>query len=198
MEQDLLFFMERRVIFETALKLIRAGKFQTTSMTEIAHLAGIDENVTLYFFESREKLIQDLAGYITASISKIIKGAAKDELSFQNRFFKAWSALYEYYVQHPGVVAFVEQASSLTAAARQRINERDLMSAIEDLFRSASENLIVPIRSETLAFVFHSNVVTAVKLHHDHALTYHDSELKSIAQILWDGIAITSFAERTN
>jgi AcrR family transcriptional regulator len=198
MKTDLLFFIERRVIFDTALKLIRAGKFQATSMTEIAHLAGVDENVALYFFESREKLLRELSGYVTDSISKIVKETVKDELSFQNRFFKVWSALYQYYTQHPGMIAFIEQASVLTTSIKCRITEKDLIPVLEDLFRSAPENSIVSLKRETLASVFHGNVITAAKLYHDNHLIHTETDLKNIALILWSGITSAAFAERRN
>jgi hypothetical protein len=198
MKTDLLFFMERKVIFESALKLIRDGKFQTTSMSEIAHLAGVDENVTLYFFESREKLLLQLNEYVTDSINKIVKESVKDKLSFQNRFFKVWSALYEYYIHQPGMIAFVEQVSVLISTVNHRTTEKNLIPAIEDLFKSASENLIVSMKPETLAAVFHGNVITAAKLYRNHHPAQTDKELKNIAFILWSGMTSPSFSEISN
>ena len=181
--------MERKAIFDAALMLIKEGRFQSTPMSEIAYYAKLAESTTLYFFESREKLLTDLNQYIYDILHGIISKANKEGASFEVRFFSIWRALYEYYARNPAAMAFVEQSSKISGIGKERKVSKPFNKQLIEFFKAESPDMMEGIRPETLATVFHGNIMIAARMHSDYYLIQREDELKNLVQILWDGIA---------
>jgi len=175
--------MERKLIFDAALKLIREGKFHSTPMSEIAYHARLTESTTVYFFESRDKLLAELMNYISDALLSVIEPGSREGSSFEERFYAIWMSLYEFYVRRPEILTFVEQAQNLGAPGRHSFSKPAFMQSLVAFF-ARKENTVAGLRPETLANLFHGSVATAAKIN----LGTNADELRYVAQILWDGL----------
>ena len=63
--------MERDAIFRAALRLINDGKFQAVSLAEVGYYANLSERTTRYFFESKERLIEELCVEVLNMIQEV-------------------------------------------------------------------------------------------------------------------------------
>ena len=109
-----IFKIEKIAIFDASLKLLRAGKFQGTPLTEIAFRANMSGRMIDHIFSSREKLLSELSETLTGQIVKLIDEAARKGENFKDRFFDVWTALYKYYRKNPDVIAFLEQFENMS------------------------------------------------------------------------------------
>jgi AcrR family transcriptional regulator len=178
--------METKAIFKASLKLIKQGKFHSTSMAEIAYNANLAGSTVLIFFENREKLISALGQTIFTEIENIIKESDQPGDSSESRFFALWENLFKYYVLQPEVIAFVEQFDNRdvflpeTGKTHSRVHE-----LLFRFFSDANSEQQLQIKPSMLAVLFHENVRLAAKLSiHD------DQQARHIARLLWNGIAL--------
>ena len=179
--------MEQNAIFRAALKLINEGKFQAVSLAEIGYYANLTERTTRYFFESKEKLIEELCGEVLGMIEEVYLLSSLDWQSFENFFFDAWISLYEFYVKHPHVIAFVEQAGALTAKHDVKFMER-LLAPLTRRFQANAINISRKLSAGSVAALFHANAMAAAKLYGNPGLAPQQHELRHILEILWTGV----------
>jgi len=153
---------ERNAFFDASLRLVKQGRFQGASMSEIAFVARISARTVPYVFESRDELVSELGAMIISQITKKMNDVFSSPGSFKQRFFNGWTALYEYYSEHPNVIAFMEQFGSLSQThVVYPGNARILI----DFFRMAADfELSTALNAETLAYVFHDNILSAARM----------------------------------
>jgi AcrR family transcriptional regulator len=176
--------MEKRLIFDTALRLIREGKYNGASIGEIAHYAKIDEKVILFFFHSKDKLFSALSDYVSESIHALIAKAQKNELSFENRFSNIWFALYGHYAEKQDLIAYIEQ---LPTASKNALTEKKLLEPIRIFFSTSPIPALELIKVDLLASVFHSSVLNAAKMRRDPGLVGFE-ETNQLCRMLWNGM----------
>lgn len=176
---------EREAFFRASLKLIKEGRFQLAPMDEIAFRARISGLATPFIFESKESLFSDLVENVTSQIAKVINNELSKSYSFKQKFFALWLALYDYYSRHPGVVSFIEQKETLCQSSSVNVCP-DVFELLIDFFRTAKGEFLNDISSETLASVFHENVLTAVKLTSNAAPATEHLRLKLLPLLLWE------------
>lgn len=181
--------MERKLIFDSALKLIKEGKFLGSPMSEIAYHANLTEKTVSYFFQNRNELVADMASHIAEGIKFAIRHSQNGELSFQGNFFNVWFSLYHYYGKHPAVLAFVEQAHHFSNVRGERLDEKTFLLPLVRFFESGPEMMKEMFQPETLASIFHGSVATAVKLKANSQSVFSDEEIKSLPEVLWNGFS---------
>jgi TetR/AcrR family transcriptional regulator, multidrug resistance operon repressor len=189
--------MERKLIFDSALKLINEGKFLGSPMSEIAYHASLTEKTVSYFFQNRDELVADLASHIADGIRLAIQRAQNRELSFQDNFHHVWFCLYHYYGKHPAVLAFVEQSHNFSGFREERLNEKTFISPLIHFFDSGPEMLKERFHAQALASIFHGSVVAAVKLKANKQSIFGEEEIKSLPEILWNGLAQRQSVSKT-
>ena len=182
--------LERNAFYDASLRLVKDGKFQAMSVTEIAFMARISERAIPFIFESRERLVSDLIEHVTSQIANTIEGAAKKSTSYKQRFFDVWHALYEHYTKNPNVIAFIEQFDN--------INKKGFLhpastAALIDLFKKAQiGEVIKPVNAETLAYIFHENVVTAAKMHASKLFADINFAPQQFPEMLWTSVSVAT------
>ncbi len=186
--------MERDAIFRAALRLINDGKFQAVSLAEVGYYANLSERTTRYFFESKERLIEELCVEVLNMIQEVYDQSAVDCRSFENFFFDTWISLYEFYVRHPQLIAFVEQAGVLTTKHNVKFMDR-LLAPLKKFFQANAINLSSKLSSGPMVALFHGNIISAAKLHDNPGLSLQQYELRQILQILWTGVTMPALNE---
>jgi AcrR family transcriptional regulator len=184
--------LERNAFYDASLRLVKDGKFQAMSVTEIAFMARISEGAIPFIFESRERLVTDLIEHVTSQITKTIEDAAKKSTSYKRRFFDVWYALYEHYTKNPNVIAFIEQFDNINKNKTGSIHPASTEALIE-LFRKAQiGEVIKPVNAETLAYIFHENVVTAAKMYTSKLFVDVNFAPQHLPEMLWASISANS------
>ena len=180
--------MEKRAIFRASLKLIREGKFHATSMAEIGYHANVSGSTVEVFFESREKLLAELAEYIFDNISSIVLASDKLKDLPKRRFFHLWKQLFDFYASQPDVIFFIDQfGNNPTVVTDAQESYKKCNQALIKFFaedHSCFGDNEFQLDSEAFAFLFHENVKSAVRL--EKALGKIDEH--AIAMWLWKGI----------
>lgn len=179
---------EREAFFKASLRLIKEGRFKLAPMDEIAFRARISGLATPFIFESKENLFSDLVKNVTSQIAKVITNELSKSGSFKQKFFALWLGLYEYYSKHPGVVSFIEQKETLCQSSSVNVC-RDVFELLIDFFRTANGEFSNDISSETLASVYHENVLSAVKLTSNAGPASEHLRLKLLPLLLWETYA---------
>ena len=177
--------MERKAIFDAALRLIHDGKFQAVSLAEVGYYANLSERTTRYAFENKEKLLEDLSAEVLCMIHEVCVRTIEDWRPFEKVFYDTWISLYEFYVKRPRVLAFVEQSGRLTKS-RDTFMER-LLAPLTDFFQINKINSGKMPPSSVAAF-FHNNAMAAARLHGHPDLLPAQPQLHFIVQILWTGL----------
>ena len=179
--------MERKAIFDAALKLINDGKFNAVSLSEVGYYANLSERTTHYFFENKGKLIEDLSVEVILMIHEVCLQPIVAWSSFEIVFFDAWISLYEFYSKRPRVIAFVEQAGGLTIKRDEKFMER-LLDPLAKFFQINKVDVISKLSPGSIAALFHGNAMAAAKLHGNPNLLPEQHELRYMVQILWAGL----------
>ena len=181
---------ERNAFYDASLRLVKDGKFQAMSVTEIAFMARISERAIPFIFESRERLVSDLIEHVTSQIANTIEGAAKKSTSYKQRFFDVWHALYEHYTKNPNVIAFMEQFDNINKKGSLHPAST---AALIDLFKKAQmAEVIKPVNAETLAYIFHENVVTAAKMHTSKLFADINFAPQQFPEMLWTSVSVAT------
>ncbi|MEX2234786.1 MAG: hypothetical protein WD824_21670 [Cyclobacteriaceae bacterium] len=185
MKTDIL-AMEKNAIFEASLKLLKAGKFQGTPLAEIAFLSKMSSRLIENIFNTRENLLCEMSAMLTSRIIRVIADAGEKSRSFKESFFQVWTALYKYYTRNPDVIAFMEQFETIKVSQKEpRVIHPGNSTPLIQLFTHPD----CPLENrETLAAIFHSNVLSAAKM--SSASDFNDLKLQPefFSQLLWNGL----------
>ena len=193
MKTDIL-AMEKNAIFDASLKLLKAGKFQGTPLVEIAFLSRMSSRLIENVFATREELLGELSSTLTSRIIGIIEDAGARSTSFRESFFYIWNALYKYYTRNPDVIAFMDQFETIKVSqkAPRMVHPANSTPLIQLFTRPECpfEN------KETLAAIFHSNVLSAAKM--SCAPDFNDLILQPefFSQLLWNGLSCSETKSR--
>jgi AcrR family transcriptional regulator len=185
-----IFKFERELVFDATLKLIKAGKFQNTSLREIAHHANLAESTIDYVFESREMLIIELTQYLGECIAEVTRESLAENGTFKEKFFKTWKGLFDYYSANPDVIAFFEQSQSLPAFSKNQHAEEDFIAALIGFFEREMPGSNDKFSPASLALLFHGNVLTVAKIELKRGARFSAHEVKNLIGILWAGYEI--------
>ena len=157
-------------------------------MSEIAYHANLTEATVRHFFENRNDLITELSVETAEKIRTIIDRSPAGVLSFQERFHRVWVSLYEFYSRNPAIVSFVEQCGMLGHDDDAKAIEERFAEPLVGFFRPAPETMVEKLSAETLAAVFHGNILTAVKLRGNHYSQVRENEIRLLPALLWSGL----------
>lgn len=181
--------MERRAIFRAALKLIKEGKFHGTPMTEIAFHARLTGSTILYFFETREHLIKELAKNIFSGLIEVCNGVRTERLTFEERFHKTWIVLRDHYVQNPEIIAFMEQFPFMPYNNIQDSKNlfQQFHQILIDFFgENQNKNFRSDMSPENLAFLYHQNIIVSAKMLFQGKV--NKDETNRLQEIFWIGM----------
>ncbi len=156
---------ERRLLFDASMHLIGNGKFLNATMQEIAYQARMSEATIVFIFENRPQLLGELIEHVSGNISAIITDTTGPNMRpFKERFFDLWKRLFNYYTSHPALPAFLQQFDVLAKSARSIAAYPGNSQRLIDFFRSAGSGVIEDTDMESVAYIFHENVVTASQM----------------------------------
>lgn len=186
-----IFKLEREIIFDAALHLIKEGKYHPATIREIAYHAGMSGITTQMLFPSKDILTSELVFFIRDRMHDVIEEGLEGQGSFKKQFSNTWRALYAFYIRHPEVLAFMEQNNSPVKFGNSRVDENVLLTPLISLFANG-EGTLHSMKPETLARFFHGNVMMCARMYLDESLPSDRAELQNAVDVLWNGLAFTS------
>ncbi|HTF20608.1 MAG TPA: TetR/AcrR family transcriptional regulator [Chryseolinea sp.] len=181
---------ERKLLFDASMHLISNGRFLNATMQEIAFQARMSEATVAYIFENRTQLLAELIEYTAGNIYGVIDDTTRLSIRpFKDRFFDLWSRLHQCYATTHGMPAFLQQFDVLSKNARSLTLYPGYAPRLVDFFRSAPSGLIDVSDGETVAYMFHENVLTAAQMKTRAAGMSDDINLH-MPEMLWKYLAI--------
>lgn len=183
---------ERRALFTASMQLIGNGRFLNSTMQEIAYQARMSEATVAYIFENRQHLLAELMEYMAASIYVVVNEATRSNARpFKERFFELWRRLHQCYTSTPGLPAFLQQFDVLSKNARSLTIYPGYTQKLIDFFRDAPAGIIDVSDAETIAYIFHENVLTAAQMKTRAAGMSHDINAR-MPEMLWQYLSSES------
>lgn len=156
---------ERRLLFDASMQLIGTGRFLNATMQEVAYQARMSEATAVYIFENRQQLLSELITYHAANIYSVIDESTRlSARPFKDRFFDLWKRLHQCYTSTSGMPAFLQQFDILSKSARSIIVYPGYAAKLVEFFRNAPSGATDISEAETIAYLFHENVLTAAQM----------------------------------
>jgi AcrR family transcriptional regulator len=190
MSQEEIIAEKKKAIFESTLELVRENGFHGTPMSLVAKKAGVAAGTIYHYFESKDALIIALHGYIRSQMFKAMLEGDDETQDFKSRFFDFWKKHYQFYVQNPNALYFIEQFvnSPYYEHCPEKENDR-CQHIISNFLKSGIENsTLKQMDLKLMSIMVHSSVVTTAKIHLTHKVEITGTELQQVAQMVWDGI----------
>lgn len=183
---------ERKLLFDASMQLIGNGRFLNATMQEIAFQARMSEATVSYIFENRTHLLADLIEYTAKNIYNVIDDATRlSARPFKDRFFELWKKLHFCYASTPGMPAFLHQFDVLSKNARSLAVYPGHARRLVDFFKSAPAGLIDVSDAETIAYLFHENVLSAAQMK-SRTTDISDDINMHMPEMLWNYLADNS------
>ena len=181
---------KKQAIFESALDLIKDRGFHGSPMSLVAKNAGVAAGTIYHYFASKEQLICELYDYNVVRMIDVIAQSLEEDVPYKEKFFSMWNNLYRFYVKQPNVLIFFEQFvnSPFNADKSPKAFRGKLYSFFTEGVKSGH---IKSIKPEILLVLVMGSISTTAKLHLFGHVPLTKSDLQRIAEILWDGIAIS-------
>lgn len=177
---------ERHAFFDASLRLVKQGRFQSASMSDIAFVARISAKTVPYVFGSRDELMFELGAMISSQITTAMSDVFNSSGTFKQKFFDVWSALYKYYADHPNVIAYIDQFGSLSQAGLVHPGHTKIL--VDFFGLDATSEISSDLNAETLAFLFHDNILSAARMRTVVGLNGVSLSPEQSSWLLWNSI----------
>lgn len=181
---------ERKLLFDASMQLISNGRFLNATMQEIAFQARMSEATAYYIFENRPQLLAELIEHTSGHIYAVIDDATRLSVRpFKERFFELWKRLHFCYANTPGLPSFLQQYDVLSKSARSLTLYPGYAQRLVDFFKSAPAGVIDVSDADTVAYIFHENVLTAAQTKARFAGMSEDINAR-MPEMLWKYLAV--------
>lgn len=181
---------KKTAIFDSTLTLVRENGFHGTPMSQIAKKAGVAAGTIYHHFDSKDTLIQELYEHLVSQMLSSLLQADAEDMEFKERFFNFFISHCLFYIEHPNALFFMEQFVNSPYNSRQshRENER-AQGTFKHLIRyGVKHHLLKPLDDRIICSLVHGTVVSTAKIHLCRKIALGAEELRSIAEVIWDGI----------
>ena len=190
MSQEEILAEKKKAIFESMLELVRENGFHGTPMSQVAKRAGVAAGTIYHYFDSKDTLIIELHGYIRSQMFKAMLEGDDESLDYQTRFFTFWRKHYQFYIENPNALYFIEQFvnSPYYEHCPERENDRCQNIIANFLESGISSGILKQMNRKLMSILVHSNVVATAKIFLAKKVALGETELQQVAQMVWDGI----------
>ncbi|WP_018478269.1 TetR/AcrR family transcriptional regulator [Pontibacter roseus] len=180
---------KKRAILESTLELVQEHGFHGTPMSLVAKKAGVAAGTIYHYFESKDKLLCELFGYVRRQVSAVVEREDCSTTPYQECFFNLWFGLYAYYTDNLYVLRFFEQFTNSPYSGYSNQEQDELHRQLHRFFeRGIQEGHLRNLSPRILGILAHGNVISTVKVEAMGRVKLQEDELKQIPQILWDGM----------
>ncbi len=181
---------KRNEIIEATLALIAERGVHNTPMSLVSKSSGIAAGTIYHYFESKEKLINEIYIDIKRAVLMSVMKDDDSEKSYKDRFFGIWSAYYDYLVEQPNTLLFLEQCSSIPILSEEVRQQADVIATpLLDFFYFGIESGILKLPNiELVLALIHGSIVNIAKLHISGQLNITEEHKISAINYSWEGL----------
>jgi AcrR family transcriptional regulator len=181
---------KRTAILTATLNLISHNGFHGTPMSMIADEAGVGAGTIYRYFDNKESLINELFLELKREINQVMLTGISPEASTEELFRKAWLNIFNYCVQNPQEMLFLEQyQNSPYLTPETEAATQEYMAPILSLYHAAVESgEIKNVPFEMLTIFAHDVTFALAKRQISGALVMDEAKLDIAVQACWDAI----------
>jgi AcrR family transcriptional regulator len=181
---------KRTDILEATLTLISEHGFHGTPMSQVAAEAGVGAGTIYRYFENKEALINELFMEIKREFSQAMLSGSSPEENTEQIFRRVWLNTFNYCIQHPTKMAFLEQFhNSPFQTPETETTTLEFIAPLVAIFQSAMEaGEIKNIPFEMLTTFAYDITVAFAKRHITGSLMMDEAHLEMAVQACWDAV----------
>lgn len=180
---------KKRLIFESALDLIREHGFHGAPVSQVAARAGVAAGTIYHYFQGKDELIRELYAYNKERVVSVVDEASRAGDTRKERFFNVWNRLYDFYIQNAKVLIFFEQYLNSPYNTDKSPNHH--RGTLYNFFHEGMiAGEIIRAKPELLLVLLVGSVTSAAKLALFGNVRLDQSDLDDVAGILWKGIEV--------
>ena len=181
---------KRKDILNATLSLISAHGFHGAPMSKVAVEAGVGAGTIYRYFENKEALINELFREVKSEISQAMLAGLTPTESVAEIFRRIWLNTFEYCVQNPQKMVFLEQFhNSPFQTPEMEAATLEFMAPILMVIQGAIEaGEIKNIPFEMLTIFVYDVTVAFAKRHIAGTLIMDEVQLELAIQASWDAI----------
>ncbi|WP_224998384.1 TetR/AcrR family transcriptional regulator [Cesiribacter sp. SM1] len=184
---------KRGAVLQAMMELITEHGFHGTAMSMVAKRAGVAAGTIYHYFESKEEVINQLYGEVMQRVGLALVQEDSNKGSIKDRFFRYYTNIYHYYIQHPDEFRFLEQYtnSPYTSQLAREENGKAFEPVLLFLQQGIELGVLRPLELRMMMALVHGHVISLAKLHlSDNNLPVTQEQLEQAAQSCWDGVRI--------
>lgn len=177
-------------IFRATLELIAVNGIHNTPMSAVSRKAGVAAGTIYHYFESKDILINKLYIYIKKDLIAQIMKHYDPKNSFKTSFFDIWMNYYNYLVNNPDILSFIEQCTNTPIINQETRKVADEITGplVQFLELCIKKNVIKLSSLYLVVSLIHSSVVSLAKLHISGQLRVTEDVKMSVADYSWKGL----------
>jgi AcrR family transcriptional regulator len=181
---------KRTDILAATLTLISEHGFHGTPMSQVAAEAGVGAGTIYRYFENKEALINELFLEIKREFSQAMMAGSAPEESTEQIFRRVWLNTFNYCIQHPPKMVFLEQFhNSPFQTPETEVATMEFMAPLVAVFQSAMEaGEIKNIPFEMLTTFAYDITVAFAKRHISGSLVMDEAHLEMAVEACWDAV----------
>ncbi len=177
-------------IIGVTLELIAERGLHNTPMSLVSKKSGIAAGTIYHHFESKERLINDV--YLDIK-SAVLMNVLKDDDAtkpYKDRFFEIWGAYYDYLVNNPNTLSFLEQYSSIPILNEEVRKQADAIATpLLDFFHFGIESGLLKLSNiELVLALIHGSIINIAKLHISGQFIITEEHKISAIKYSWKGL----------
>jgi TetR/AcrR family transcriptional regulator, multidrug resistance operon repressor len=181
---------KKKAILESALVLITEKGFQGSPMSQVATKAGVAAGTIYHYFESKDELIGEIFKYVSEGRKEAIYVNVDSSKPFKERFFTSWRNLYDFYINNPKIIFFLEQYLNSPYFKNQCVEDKESFhQALEKfLVEGWKQKAFREMDAQLLQSLVHGSIITTAKMKILKKLNVTEDIIKQAITSIWDGI----------
>jgi len=179
------------VVFDTTLRLIAEHGLHNTPMSLVSKQSGISTGAIYHYFESKETLINELYLYVKEEImNKVFEDMSADS-QYKENYFLIWNNYFEYLINNPTVLSFVEQCSiaPIIKEETRKKAEQFIAPLIQFITKGIQKGVLRDTDIHLILAYLNGSVVITAKLHISKQLIINKKMKHMAIETSWRGLA---------
>jgi TetR/AcrR family transcriptional regulator, multidrug resistance operon repressor len=181
---------KKKAILESALVLITEKGFQGSPMSQVATTAGVAAGTIYHYFESKDELIGEIFKYVSEGRKEAIYLNDDPSRPFKERFFTSWRNLYDFYIDNPKSIFFLEQYLNSPYFKNHCVEDQESFHQKMENFLAEGwkQNAFRQMDDQLLQSLVHGSIFTTAKMKILKKFTINEDIIKQAITSIWDGI----------
>ncbi|AHM63109.1 transcriptional regulator, tetr family protein [Flammeovirgaceae bacterium 311] len=184
---------KRSAVLQAMMELVTEHGFHGTAMSMVAKRAGVAAGTIYHYFDSKEEVINELYAAVMQRVGAALIQEDSSKGSIKDRFFRYYTNIFHYYIEHPDEFRFLEQYtnSPYTSQMAREENAKAFEPVLLFLQQGIELGVLRPLEIRMMIALVHGHVVSLARLHlSGNTSPIMGQQLEQAAQSCWDGVRI--------